>query len=99
MGGLAENLLVAFLLLILVYIPTGRRADGAADQLSPPAALQLFRFIQKALTNVRKHARAQKATVTLASNGPDQLRVVIAGDGQGFPSLAASGMARRGLWA
>jgi signal transduction histidine kinase len=65
-------------------IPVSFRADDAADRLPPLAAFQLFRLIQEALTNVRKHAAAQEAAVTLTSNGPDQLRVVIADDGQGF---------------
>jgi signal transduction histidine kinase len=65
-------------------IPVSLRADDAADRLPPLAAFQLFRLIQEALTNVRKHAAAREATVTLTSNGPDQLRVVIADDGQGF---------------
>jgi two-component system sensor histidine kinase DegS len=67
-------------------IPTRLQTDGAANQLSPPAALQVFRFIQEALTNVRKHAKAREVTVTLTSIGPDQLSVVIADDGQGFTS-------------
>jgi len=71
-------------------IATSLRTDDAADQLSPLAALQLFRLIQEALTNVRKHAAAHQATVTLTSNGPDQLRVVIADDGQGFIAGAQS---------
>jgi signal transduction histidine kinase len=76
-------------------IPTSLRTDGAADQLPPLTALQLFRFIQEALTNVRKHAAAREATVTLTSNGPDQLRVVIADDGQGFtPGSQRNGKAR-----
>ncbi|MDQ3901977.1 MAG: ATP-binding protein, partial [Actinomycetota bacterium] len=76
-------------------IPTRLRTDDAADQLSPLAALQLFRFIQEALTNVRKHAAAQEVTVTLTANGPDQLRVVIADDGQGFtPGPQRHGKAR-----
>ena len=66
------------------HIPTSLRADEAADQLSHPAALQIFRFIQEALTNVRKHAKAREVTVILTSNGPDQLSVVIADDGRGF---------------
>jgi signal transduction histidine kinase len=76
-------------------IPTSLRTDEAADQLAPLAALQLFRFIQEALTNVRKHAGARAATVTLTSDGPDQLRVVIADDGQGFtPGSQRNGKAR-----
>lgn len=65
-------------------IPVRLRADEAADGVSPLAAFQLFRLIQEALTNVRKHAGARAATVTLASDGPDRLTVVIADDGRGF---------------
>ena len=65
-------------------IPVRLQIEGAADQLPPLAALQLFRFIQEALTNVRKHAGAREATVTLTSIGPDELRTIIADDGQGF---------------
>ena len=76
-------------------IPTSLRTDKLANQLSPPAGLQIFRFIQEALTNVRKHARAREATVTLTSIGPDQLKVVIADDGQGFiPGSQTNGKAR-----
>jgi signal transduction histidine kinase len=65
-------------------IPTHFQADEAADRLSPPAALQVFRFLQEALTNVRKHASARKVTVNLTSKETDQLEIVIADDGQGF---------------
>ncbi len=76
-------------------LPTRLRADDAADQLPPLAALQLFRLIQEALTNVRKHAGAREATVTLTAAGRDQLRVVIADDGQGFaPGSQGDGKAR-----
>jgi signal transduction histidine kinase len=76
-------------------IPTSLRTDDAADQLSPLAALQLFRFIQEALTNVRKHAAAHQVTVTLMSVGSGQLKVVIADDGQGFtPGSQRNGKAR-----
>lgn len=76
-------------------IPTSLRTDHAADQLSPLAALQLFRLIQEALTNVRKHAAAQEATVTLMAAGAGHLTVVIADDGQGFtPDSQRNGKAR-----
>src|SRR5919201_4486816 len=74
---------------------TSLRTDDAADQLPPLAALQLFRLIQEALTNVRKHARAHEATVTLMSDGSRHLKVVIADDGQGFtPGGQGTGTAR-----
>jgi len=76
-------------------IKTNLQADDAANQLSPRASLQLFRFIQEALTNVRKHAAAHQATVTLISHGSGQLKVVIADDGQGFiPGTQSNGRAR-----
>jgi signal transduction histidine kinase len=84
-------------------IPTSLRTDDAADQpcselvesISPLAALQLFRLVQEALTNVRKHAGAREATVTLMSDGSGQLKVVIADDGQGFtPGSQRNGKAR-----
>lgn len=55
-------------------IPVSLRADGLADQLPPVAALQLFRLVQEALTNVRKHAAAKEATVTISSDGSGSYR-------------------------
>lgn len=60
------------------------QADRAADLLAPPATFHLFRLIQEALTNVRKHAGTKTATVSLTSNGRNQLSVVIADYGHGF---------------
>ena len=76
-------------------IPVSLQTDDAANQLSPLVAFQLFRLIQEALTNVRKHAEAREATVTLTSDGPDRLLIVIADDGQGFiPSNQGNGKTR-----
>jgi two-component system, NarL family, sensor histidine kinase DegS len=71
------------------------RTDDAANRLAPPAAFQIFRFVQEALTNVRKHAGAREATVTLTACGPEGLRIVIADDGRGFtPGLRRGGRGR-----
>jgi two-component system, NarL family, sensor histidine kinase DegS len=76
-------------------LPTNLQADEAADRLSPPAALQVFRFIQEALTNVRKHARSRQVTVSLAAVASDQLKIVVADDGQGFtPANQKNGKVR-----
>ncbi|MBI3977318.1 MAG: GAF domain-containing sensor histidine kinase [Chloroflexi bacterium] len=59
---------------------------GAA-RLNPAAEVQLLRIVQEALTNVRKHARASRATVTidLAAGGAGAwLRATIGDNGQGF---------------
>ena len=77
-----------------LQILTGQALE-ATDRLSPPAALQIFRFIQEALTNVRKHARAREVTITLTSIGTDQLKIMVADDGQGFvPGNQRNGKAR-----
>lgn len=73
-------------------IPVALRTDESPNRLSSLAAFQLFRLIQEALTNVRKHAGAREATVTLTSDGPDLLRAVVADDGRGF----AAGRERSG---
>ncbi len=58
--------------------------DGArAPLLAPMAEVQLMRIIQEALTNVRKHAHAQNAHVSLTRRGA-RLIVTIEDDGQGF---------------
>ena len=62
--------------------------DDACEELPPLAAFQLFRFVQEALTNVRKHAHASGAAVTLESTGPGRLRVVVADDGRGLAADA-----------
>ncbi|MEX0673902.1 MAG: sensor histidine kinase [Gaiellaceae bacterium] len=69
-------------------------ADGAElAELPETAEIQLLRIVQEAVANVRKHARAGQATVTLSVEG-DRLRVEIADDGRGF----APGSQRRTGW-
>lgn len=50
--------------------------------LAPEAEVQLMRVVQEALTNVRKHAGAGKASVSLQQQ--DGLRITIEDDGKGF---------------
>lgn len=66
-------------------ISTSLRIDDAAVARVPRlAALQLFRFIQEGLNNVRKHAAASEAAVTLAMDGADRISLAIADHGRGF---------------
>lgn len=79
------------------HTPVSFRADGVADRVSPLAAFQLFRLIQEALTNVRKHAQAREVNVTLSCDRPDQLQVVVADDGRGFTAGGQQNSGARSL--
>jgi signal transduction histidine kinase len=59
--------------------------------------LQLFRIVQEALTNVRKHAHAHHASIEVGPAAPDLLQVVVADDGIGLEPATVSGSAQRPL--
>lgn len=65
------------------------QAGAVSRELPPLAGLQLFRIVQEALANVRKHAGAQRAWVAFASPEPSVLRMVIGDNGRGFDPFAA----------
>jgi signal transduction histidine kinase len=61
-----------------------------ALRLDPDAEANLYRIVQEALTNVRKHASARR--VRLATNLADgTLTVTVADDGRGLPASGAIG--------
>lgn len=62
-----------------LVLPEG--VDG--NLISAEAEVQLLRIVQEALANVRKHARAGRAKVTLALR-EDYLLVAVEDDGRGF---------------
>lgn len=66
-----------------------------APELPADTALALFRIAQEALTNVRRHAKATRATLALRAE-PDALVLRIADNGAGFDP-ARLGRARHGL--
>ncbi len=60
-------------------------------RLRPEVQAQVFRIVQEALTNVRKHASAQRVTVRM-DVADDELRVCVEDDGRGIdPVPAGSG--------
>lgn len=69
---------------------------GPARRLAPEVELALYRIVQEALSNVRRHARAREASVHLRFF-PDAVRVMVRDDGQGcelpehLADLTASG--------
>jgi len=64
-------------------------ADAARRlDLAPDVEAQVFRIVQEALTNVRKHSGAGRAEISFAAND-GRLEVVIADDGHGIVDSAA----------
>jgi signal transduction histidine kinase/YHS domain-containing protein len=70
--------------------------QGEERRLAPQSELALFRIIQEAWSNIRRHARASRAEVSFAY-GPGALSVTIADDGRGFASHD-QGAAPDGHW-
>ena len=70
-----------------------RLGDEARIRLSPDREVQLIRIIQEALTNVRKHAGARQASVSLEATG-EGLEVAIADDGCGFDPARVQAVGR-----
>jgi len=67
---------------------------GEEKPLSPPVRLALFRVTQEALTNVVKHAQAQKADVLLKFNS-ENVSIEVTDNGIGFVmNHAMSGQSR-----
>ncbi len=56
---------------------------GASRPVESKSALALYRAAQEGLTNVRKHAQASRADVTLDFSLPDQIRLILLDDGVG----------------
>ena len=61
--------------------------EGPIRRLSPAAEHALFRMAQNALANVAKHARADRAVVTLRTTG-ESTHMTVADNGDGFDPTA-----------
>lgn len=59
------------------------RHDLPGGRLPPGLETTIFRIVQESLTNIRKHAAARSASVTVARSG-DLVAIRVADDGQGF---------------
>jgi len=80
---------------------TGIAAELIVDgdvRVAPSAELQLVRIIQESLTNVRKHAKASRVTVSLVRR-PGRIIASVLDDGLGFDPSAQTraGFPRFGL--
>ncbi|MCI3933087.1 sensor histidine kinase [Streptomyces sp. AN091965] len=77
-------------------VDTELLVDGVRQELAPTLGLTVFRIVQEALTNIRKHAIGAHATVRL-DYGPELLTVEIRNDGSGTTTTARKGRAGHGL--
>jgi len=66
-------------------LPVEYRVEGVPQALSPGLELSIYRVVQEALTNVRKHAGATGARVSIRFE-PESISVEITDDGQGKSS-------------
>jgi signal transduction histidine kinase len=62
--------------------------EARAAGLPPEAEAQVFRIVQESLTNVRKHAEAQRAALDLGFED-GSLFVRVSDDGRGFPAAGS----------
>ncbi len=74
--------------------PPATRVTVSGDLAGLPSAVEtaVYRIVQEALTNVRRHARAGAAEVEVEVTRTGTLRVRISDDGAGLPSTARAGV-------
>ncbi|KAI5912000.1 sensor histidine kinase [Azoarcus sp. PA01] len=71
--------------------------EGRVRRLTPTAEHALFRMAQNALANVAKHARADKAVLTLRTT-PQSICMTVADNGDGFDPTTVHQPARDHGW-
>ncbi|SNY56891.1 sensor histidine kinase [Paractinoplanes atraurantiacus] len=77
-------------------VPATFRTSGDERTLPTAVEVVLLRAAQEALTNVRRHAEANEASVLLAYT-PSCVRLVVRDDGQGFVPSSADGFGLSGM--
>lgn len=65
--------------------------QGKQLKLTPAQEMQIYRIVQEALTNVRKHSNAQNVRVRLSENRGHRCSVLIEDDGHGIEQLPEAG--------
>ena len=76
-------------------VPVQLDIDTRGRALAPDVQIQVLHIVQEALSNVRKHARANRVSVRV--RGEPRWRVEISDDGRGFDALPQPAGAHVGL--
>lgn len=61
-------------------------SEGDARRVAAPVAMQVYRIVQEALTNVARHAQASRMTLTLTESD-DAFTLHLADDGRGIDAV------------
>jgi signal transduction histidine kinase len=78
-------------------IPLTFEAEPEVPEISDVIAITLYRFLQEALTNIARHARAHKAWVEFAIEG-NEISLTVQDNGAGFdPAAKTNGIGITGL--
>ncbi|WP_052954750.1 PAS domain-containing sensor histidine kinase [Microvirga vignae] len=72
------------------------KVDNAADGAAPPVQRAILRVVQEALTNVHRHARATRVSVTIQVDGPS-LKLRVADNGVGLPGTKDDALPELGV--
>lgn len=81
---------------LVVEYQSAEAPKRLAVTLAPEIQMQLIRIVQEALGNIRKHAHARQAWVSLGSSNGD-LVIEVRDDGRGFLPEEVPGLSRHGL--
>lgn len=80
----------------LSMLPIVFEVEGSTDGLNDVGSTVLFRIAQEALTNIKRHAKATEARVSLAGDGKT-VKLTIADNGVGFDVARIAEHPKRGI--
>ncbi len=80
---------------VLGLLPQVSFSGQVDTMVSGPMAEEVLSVLREALTNVGKHARASQVVITIAAG--DELRVVVADDGDGMSDASTTGLGLKNI--
>ena len=69
------------------------RCDASIEHLSGETALEIYRIVQEAMTNIVRHSGATKSEVSIFPRDPHELLLIVRDNGRGL----SSAVIRRGF--